>query len=129
MAKLPLEGIRVVDISVIWAGPFATMHLADWGAEVIRVESLRHFQVLTRGVTARPDQEQVANPVRTGGLATYCQRDVSFRPWNRFTIFNGNCAYWTHIDTNALCGAFFLFNYSRHLKFLFFDDSIPIHRA
>ena len=54
MAKLPLEGIRVLDITVIWAGPFATMLLADWGAEVIRVESRQHFQVATRGRMARP---------------------------------------------------------------------------
>ena len=90
MAKLPLEGIRVVDITVIYAGPFATMNLADWGAEVIRVESTKHFQVLTRGGMAKPPQEIVSNPTRTGGLATYCNRDVSFRPWNRWTLFNAH---------------------------------------
>ena len=90
MAKLPLEGIRVVDITVIYAGPFATMHLADWGAEVIRVESTKHFQVLTRGGMARPPQEIISNPTRTGGLATYCKRDVTFRPWNRWTLFNAH---------------------------------------
>jgi crotonobetainyl-CoA:carnitine CoA-transferase CaiB-like acyl-CoA transferase len=85
-----LEGIRVVDITVIYAGPFATMNLADWGAEVIRVESLKHFQVLTRGGIAHPPQDIVSNPTRTGGLATYCGRDVSFRPWNRWTLFNAH---------------------------------------
>ena len=38
MAELPLEGIRVLDISSVIAAPVATTFLADFGAEVVKVE-------------------------------------------------------------------------------------------
>lgn len=39
---LPLRKIRVVDLTMGWAGPMAARTLADFGAEVIKVESTRY---------------------------------------------------------------------------------------
>jgi crotonobetainyl-CoA:carnitine CoA-transferase CaiB-like acyl-CoA transferase len=47
-APLPLEGIRIVDLTAYWAGPLPTAIMADLGAEVIKVESIQ-----------RPDQFRI----------------------------------------------------------------------
>lgn len=46
MARLPLDGIRVADVSWFGAGPIAAQTLATFGAEVIRLESETHLDSL-----------------------------------------------------------------------------------
>lgn len=36
----PLEGIKVVELSTMLAGPMCARVLAEWGADVIKVETL-----------------------------------------------------------------------------------------
>jgi len=90
MAKLPLEGIRVVELGVVWAGPYAGRLLADWGAEVIRVESCQHFQFHTRGYIPRMPEPLVERGI---GYSAYKKQDYDPKTaHNAFAIFNGHAA-------------------------------------
>jgi crotonobetainyl-CoA:carnitine CoA-transferase CaiB-like acyl-CoA transferase len=39
---LPLTGVRIVDLTMGWAGPTAARHLGDLGAEVLKVEACQY---------------------------------------------------------------------------------------
>ncbi|MBJ8339455.1 CoA transferase [Antrihabitans sp. YC3-6] len=56
----PLDGIVIADFSRVLAGPYATMLLADMGAEVIKVES-----------PGGDDTRSWVPPVREDGVSTY----------------------------------------------------------
>ena len=43
MIEQSLQGIRIIDLSMGWAGPLACRQLADMGADVIKVESCERF--------------------------------------------------------------------------------------
>ncbi|MPY95043.1 MAG: hypothetical protein GEV08_18880 [Acidimicrobiia bacterium] len=67
MKRLPLEGVRVIDLTMMWAGPFATMRLAEMGAEVWKVES----------------------PSAWDNIRTLLPQENVLDPWNTSYYFNG----------------------------------------
>ena len=44
----PLAGLRVVDMTWVWAGPFAAMQFAHLGADVVKLESTSRVDVTRR---------------------------------------------------------------------------------
>lgn len=54
----PLAGVRVVDLTAFWAGPYATFALACLGADVIHVESIQRPDGMRFGSSRTPGTEQ-----------------------------------------------------------------------
>ncbi len=64
----PLQGIRVLDLTHVWAGPLAARYLGDFGATVVKVEAAR-----SRG------SRDMSDPPVGGWLG----EDAGREPWNR----------------------------------------------
>ena len=84
--RLPLEGVRIIDMTVVWAGPACTMHLGDLGAEIIRVDNPYVFPPATRGISPRPPEDLLLDLGALGGAYPNFTTATG-NPWNTQGMF------------------------------------------
>ncbi|MEZ4501287.1 MAG: CoA transferase [Dehalococcoidia bacterium] len=90
-AKRPLEGVRIADVTVVWAGPYVTQLLGEWGAEIIRVEPINRIQPYSRGGDSQVTKEQATALAQQGQLlGAYPDLDPKDDRWNRSAGFNAH---------------------------------------
>ena len=61
MRGRPLEGIRIADLTMMWAGPYATKLLGEAGAEIIKVESPKAWDNIRTLVPQDPEPAEFWN--------------------------------------------------------------------
>ena len=59
LSQGPLSGLRILDLTSVVLGPLATQILGDYGAEVIKVESLEGDLMRANGVTLAPGMSSI----------------------------------------------------------------------
>ena len=87
---LPLEGLRVAEITVVWAGPHVTQLLGEWGADIVRIEPLNKPQPYTRGMEGVPTREQTRQLIAQGVPSRLADSAPQLDPWNRNASFNSH---------------------------------------
>ena len=92
LLRPPLEGVRVIAATVVWAGPHSTQLLAEWGAEVIRAEPMNRIHPNTRGAEVGLTREQIEEQLSDGVSlhALYPDHDPKDDRWNRSANFNSH---------------------------------------